>query len=328
MPDAVIQVENLHKTYSEGLFGRRKINALRGVTLEVPAGEIFGLLGPNGAGKTTLIKVLLGIVRRTSGKARVLGEPAGSRKMRKRIGYLPENHRIPRHLNGNTAMEYYGCLSGMSLGEVRARRPELLDTVGLGKWGQTSVRKYSKGMQQRLGLAQSMLHQPDLIVLDEPTDGVDPVGRKEIRQVLMQLSDQGTTVFLNSHLLQEMELVCSRVAILAGGSVRRIAQVDELTTSSTLVTLRLTGSDEKIVSAFSACDFENVKKERDNDSQCLTSITIDEQSQLDRIVDALRAEDISIHAIDRKRDSLEDAFLDIIEEPSEVLNLTKSGGQS
>ena len=318
MPDAVIQVENLVKTYTEGLFGRRKINALQGVTLEVPKGEIFGLLGPNGAGKTTLIKVLLGIVRRSSGKARVLGEPAGSRKMRKRIGYLPENHRIPRHLTGNTAIEYYGCLSGMSLGDVRARRGELLETVGLGKWGGTSVRKYSKGMQQRLGLAQSMLHQPDLIVLDEPTDGVDPVGRKEIREVLQRLSADGITVFLNSHLLQEMELVCRQVAILAKGRVRRIAHVDELTAiSSTRVQIDFSGTKDNIAAAMSHGKLTNVSVDRDPSGKQTMSIPIDDQSHLDRIVDALRFHDVSIHTIDRQRGSLEDAFLDIIEEPGQ-----------
>ncbi|MCL4116663.1 UNVERIFIED_CONTAM: hypothetical protein GTU68_013969 [Idotea baltica] len=318
MSDAVIQVENLHKTYSEGLFGRRKINALQGVSLEVPKGEIFGLLGPNGAGKTTLIKVLLGIVRRSSGKARVLGEPAGSRKMRKRIGYLPENHRIPRHLTGNTAMEYYGCLSGMSVGEVRARRPELLDTVGLGKWGQTSVRKYSKGMQQRLGLAQSMLHEPDLIVLDEPTDGVDPVGRKEIREVLQELSAEGTTIFLNSHLLQEMELVCRQVAILANGKVRRIANVDELTTTTARVTIEFSGTEKNISAALEHGKLTDVPIDSEQPGKSTMSIPIDNQPHLDRVVDALRFHDVSIHTIDRQRGSLEDAFLDIIEEPGQA----------
>jgi ABC-2 type transport system ATP-binding protein len=316
MSDTVIEVEDLHKTYRDGLFSRRKINALQGVSFEVPRGEIFGLLGPNGAGKTTLIKVLLGIVRRSSGKARVLGAQAGSRTMRKRIGYLPENHRIPRHLTGNTAMEYYGCLSGMSLSEVKARRPALLEMVGLDEWGRTSVRKYSKGMQQRLGLAQSMLHQPDLIVLDEPTDGVDPVGRKEIREVLKQLSADGATVFLNSHLLQEVELVCDRVVILDKGRVLKIADVDELTKSGSLVQLRLVGDAGRITSAFHSCEIPDVSLQDEND-QVIVSVPVAEQSQLDRIVDALRSNDISIHTIDRKRGSLEDAFIDIIEEPGQ-----------
>ena len=178
---AVIEVQNLRKTYRDGLFRKRKVEALRGVTLEVPRGEIFGLLGPNGAGKTTLIKILLGIVRKSEGSAVLLGRPAGNRHSRQKVGYLPEGHRLPHHLTGHTALEYYGGLSGLSPGEVRRRRDGVLATVGLSEWGRTPVRKYSKGMLQRLGLAQAMLHDPDLLILDEPTDGVDPVDRNTTR---------------------------------------------------------------------------------------------------------------------------------------------------
>ncbi|MCY2962759.1 MAG: ABC transporter ATP-binding protein, partial [Planctomycetota bacterium] len=179
-----IVVENLEKTYRDGLIFRKSIQALRGVSLEVARGTIFGLLGPNGAGKTTLIKVLIGIVRKSKGSAQLLGFPAGDRRGRRRVGYLPETHRIPRHLNAYNALEYYGSLSGMSPRQVRSKRDALLETVGLKGWGSTSVTKFSKGMQQRLGLAQAMLHDPDLLILDEPTDGVDPVGRSEMREVL------------------------------------------------------------------------------------------------------------------------------------------------
>ena len=178
--------------------------------------------GAHGAGKTTLIKVLLGVVRRSAGQASLLGHPAGDRRGRIHVGYLPENHRIPRHHTGNSALSYYGSLSGLSLKEIRRRRPALLETVGLAKWGDSSVKKYSKGMLQRLGLAQAMLHEPDLLILDEPTDGVDPLGRSELRRVAAAES-AGKTVFLNSHLLQEVELVCDRVAILNHGEVLRPA---------------------------------------------------------------------------------------------------------
>jgi ABC-type Na+ transport system ATPase subunit NatA len=203
---AAIAIHDLEKIYRHGLFGRKKIPALKGVSLEVPPGEVFGLLGPNGAGKTTLIKVLLGIVRKSSGSATL--RPAEI--ARRQVGYLPEHHRIPHHLTGDTALEYYGSLSGMSQSEIRRRRPDLLKRVGLATWGKTPVKKYSKGMLQRLGLAQAMIHDPQLLILDEPTDGVDPVGRAEIRDVLSELRRQGKTVFLNSHLLQEVELVCDR----------------------------------------------------------------------------------------------------------------------
>src|SRR5262245_63639945 len=189
MPDSVIDVQALRKTYRDGFLGSRRIEALRGVSFRVERGTIFGLLGPNGAGKTTLIKVLLGIVSKTGGAAALLGQPAGDRRGRRRVGYLPENHRIPRHHTGNTALEYYGSLSGMSGREIRRRRPELLEQVGLGRWGRTSVKNYSKGMLQRLGLAQCMLHEPELLILDEPTDGVEPVGLSEMRTVGQRLKD-------------------------------------------------------------------------------------------------------------------------------------------
>ena len=247
MPSA-IEVQNLRKTYRDGLFGRRRIEALRGISFAVQPGEIFGLLGPNGAGKTTLIKVLLGVVRRSEGEASLLGRPAGDRIGRRGVGYLPENHRIPRHHTGNTALAYYGGLSGLSAKDIRARRPHLLDVVGLASWGNTPVRKYSKGMLQRLGLAQALLHDPQVLILDEPTDGVDPVGRSEMRVVLQQLKTQGKTVFINSHLLQEVELVCDRVAILNHGRVLREGKIAELTRmSEAQVQFTLAGPEAKIL---------------------------------------------------------------------------------
>src|SRR5580658_10401490 len=242
-----IETRDLCKTYRDGWFGRRRVPALAGVTLSVARGEIFGLLGPNGAGKTTLIKVLLGLVHKSSGNAELLGRPAGDIEARRHIGYLPEQHRIPHHLTGNTALEYYGRLSNMSMSDVRRRRPELLELVGLRRWGRTLVRKYSKGMLQRLGLAQAMMHEPDLLILDEPTDGVDPIGRAEIRDILGRLKSQGKTIFLNSHLLQEIELVCDRVAILGRGKLRRMDTVSALRQQTSLEAVLTLRSDEPSV---------------------------------------------------------------------------------
>lgn len=328
MSDAVIQVENLSKTYKEGLlWGRKKIEALRDVSFEARKGEIFGLLGPNGAGKTTLIKVLLGIVRRSGGKATVLNEPAGSRAMRERIGYLPENHRIPRHLTGNTAIEYYGCLSGLSLREARARRGGLLDAVGLADWGSTPVKKYSKGMLQRLGLAQSMLHEPELIILDEPTDGVDPVGRKEIRQVLKNLAAQGTSIFLNSHLLQEVELVCDRVVILFKGQVQRIADVNDLTDTGDRIEWTLQGDLSAIQSAIARCGVENPSFKVQGELTVVAT-HVHDQAQQNQIVDALRHAEINIQAINQQRRSLEDAFINIIDEKQRSLDVENQEAKS
>ncbi|HBO44926.1 MAG TPA: ABC transporter ATP-binding protein, partial [Planctomycetaceae bacterium] len=250
-----IEVESLAKTYRRGWFNRRPVEALRGVSFSVESGSIFGLLGPNGAGKTTLIKVLLGLVRKTGGDARLMGRPAGERRGRRDVGYLPENHRIPRHLTGNTAMTYYGGLSGLSPAEVGRRRPVLMRRVGLADWGTTSVRKYSKGMLQRLGLAQALLHDPRLLILDEPTDGVDPVGRSEMRAVLQELKAEGKTIFINSHLLQEVELVCDQVAILVHGTVRRVGRIHELTDlQKPNVTFTVVGPEPAIRECFDGAD--------------------------------------------------------------------------
>lgn len=344
MPNSLaVTVRDLAKSYRGGLF-RRRVQALNGVSFDVPRGEIFGLLGQNGAGKTTLIKILLGIVKKSSGSARVLGHAAGDRRGRLAIGYLPESHRIPHHLTGNTALEYYGRLSRMSLSEVRAKRDRLLDTVGLQKWGRTPVRDYSKGMQQRLGLAQAMLHDPDLLILDEPTDGVDPVGRAEIRDVLFQLKERGKTVFLNSHLLQEIELVCDRVAILHAGLVRHIGPVRELTEATSnciLYEVRgplpeielLVESDATLEFGEPPCADEDatvgeasVADENDTDAEngstaephstAPVSVALIQrphsQTDVDAAVDALRELEVSIESMSRERLTLERAFLQLL----------------
>ncbi len=306
-----IEVSDLRKTYRSGFFGRRRVDALCGVSLRVQKGEIFGLLGPNGAGKTTLIKVLLGIVRQTGGAAAMLSRPVGDRRCRRSVGYLPEAHRFPQHHTGNTALDYFGGLSGLSRREIRQKRPALLELVGLGKWGTMPVRKYSKGMQQRLGLAQAMLHDPDLLILDEPTDGVDPIGRKDMREILQQLQDQGKTVFINSHLLQEVELVCDRVAILDKGLVRRSGRIDELTqTSDNAVTLTLVGSEANVRKALATQPISTITPGANR--HLTVTLALADQQAIDQCVDSLRGGGISIVALSSSRRSLEDAFLDII----------------
>lgn len=310
--EPVIDVQHLEKTYRAGLFRRGRIRALQGVSLTVPRGSIYGLLGPNGAGKTTLIKILLGIVRKSAGTAIVLGHRAGQLAARRNIGYLPENHRIPRHLTGLTALEYYGCLSGLSATEVRRRTPELIDRVGLTGRAKERVSGYSKGMQQRLGLAQAMLHKPQLIVLDEPTDGVDPVGRKEIRDVLKGLAADGATIFLNSHLLQEIELICEQVAILNHGRVLRTGSVHELTEAirESATVFQLTGSKDDV----QACIPEGSQIISHNEQLHTVTADLAAQSDTDRVVDALRHRRVSIISIQRRTVTLEEAFLEILKE--------------
>jgi ABC-2 type transport system ATP-binding protein len=219
---SVIETRELRKHYG-------RIRALRGVSLSVEKGQIYGLLGQNGAGKTTLIKTLLGIAKKTDGEADLLGRPAGTTDVRRRVGYLPEDHQFPGYHTGYSLMDFYGALYGVSKDDRRKKIPETLELVGIAGRMNSKIKTYSKGMKQRLGIAQSLLHDPEVIFLDEPTDGVDPLGRREIRELMGRLKDRGHTLFLNSHLLGEVELICDRVAILQQGELVREGTIDELT---------------------------------------------------------------------------------------------------
>jgi len=321
----VIEVDSLRKVYRSGWLRRRRLEVLRGVTLDVRPGEIFGLLGPNGAGKTTFIKILLGIVRRSAGEARLLGLPAGDRRSRRLVGFLPENLRIARHHTALTALDYYGKLNGLSSRQVRERSGDLLQTVGLADRARDSVAKYSKGMLQRLGLAQALLHDPQLVILDEPTDGLDPVGRAQVRTIMQQLKAQGKTVFLNSHLLQEVELVCDRVAVLDKGSLRFVGPIREITTAgfgkllATAVepdlTLELTGDVTAIRTALGGVEVVSWQPAESGAVRVvLKSLS---QADVDACLDRLRQHGVSIAGLWRARRTLEDAFLAIVAEPVE-----------
>jgi ABC-2 type transport system ATP-binding protein len=309
--DPAISADRLEKTYRSGMFSRGQVHALRGVSFQVERGEIFGLLGENGAGKTTFIKVLLGIIRKTGGSATVLSERGGSIAARRHIGYLPEHLQIPRYQTPYTALEYYGKLSGVSGRDIKTQRDELLELVGLRGWETAPIKKFSKGMKQRLGLAQALLHKPDLLVLDEPTDGVDPVGRSQIRSVLKQLREAGTTVFLNSHILQEVELICDRVAILHQGRLMFVGKASEISTGRAQeVVLEVAGEREAIERGLGELQASGWN-EAETHTQQLT-LNLAEQPDIDRVVDSLRAAGVSIIGLERRRESLEDAFLHVV----------------
>ncbi len=311
-----IDVRQVRKVYRDGLMGRRSFAALCGVDLSVRRGEVFGLLGPNGAGKTTLIKILLGIVRCTSGEATLLGSPAGSRSARQRIGYLPENLSFPSHHTAHRALQLYGRLSRVPEPLIRERSASLLELVGLSGREHELVRKYSKGMRQRLGLAQALLHEPELLILDEPTDGLDPVGRSDIRRLISRLRDQGKTVFLNSHILQEVEMICDRVAILAAGTVRGIGTPRELTTQfhgalSSRVRMELAGEATAIESLCSGQECELLPLP---EGRWQYSTTAETQRHVDDMIDRLRQSHISLLKLERTRPSLEEVFLSAVED--------------
>jgi len=319
MGDAAIQVDRLSKTYSEGLIFRKRREALREVTFEVHRGEIFGLLGGNGAGKTTFIKILLGIIRRSQGMATILGYPAGDLRARRRVGYLPENLRVPRHLTAVTALEYYGHLSNVPSSVIRERRGPLLERVGLAARANDPVRTYSKGMLQRLGLAQAMLHDPDIFVLDEPTDGLDPQARADVRSYLAELRQQGKTVFLNSHILQEVELICDRVAILKAGQLKHVGHVSEITRGAISelagnqqleVQLDLAGEESTLRSAIPA---EAVLNWQPLPPDAFRAhLRMPDQVAVDLLIDELRGRGASIVGLARRKVSLEQAYLEIV----------------
>ena len=221
--DLAIDLRNVTKVY------KGKVHALQGVEMRVRRGEIFGLLGPNGAGKSTLVKIMMTVVRPTRAEGTLLGRPVGHKGTLAKVGYLPENHRFPRYLTGRQCVEFFGALSKVERAARKRRAAELIEVVGMTAAADRKIATYSKGMAQRIGLAQSLVNDPDLVLLDEPTDGVDPGGRRDIRQVMERMREQGKTVFVNSHLLSELEVVSDRVAILVGGRVARQGTIDELT---------------------------------------------------------------------------------------------------
>ncbi len=300
-----IKVNNLSKTYKSGFSGDG-VKALVDVSLDINQGEIFGLLGPNGAGKTTLLKILLGSLQPTSGTALINGIDIGRPEARGKTGFLPENHRFPSYLTGMQMMVVFGGMSGMTAREVITEATPLLDLVGMLKWQNTQIKKYSKGMMQRLGLAQALLNDPDLIFLDEPTDGVDPIGRHEIRNILLELKNRGKTVFLNSHLLSEVESISDRVAILDRGKLLKVGPVSGLTQTKPEVTIT--------ISTITA-DKQNVITDQYPTAQVTGSRVVapfTEPSEVNSLIDLLRANGIDILTITQVTPSLEDSFVSLI----------------
>ncbi|MBA2528804.1 MAG: ABC transporter ATP-binding protein [Euzebyales bacterium] len=238
MAEPPLRVVDLGKVY------RRHVG-LADLSLQVDPGEVVGLLGPNGAGKTTTVKILTGLVRATSGSASLFGLPVHDPAARRRIGYLPEHFRFPEWLTATELLDVHGRLAGMTTGDRRRRIPEVLATVGLSGRGGDRLRAYSKGMTQRVGLAQALLARPELVLLDEPTSALDPIGRREVRDVIRDLRADGVAVLLNSHLLSEVELTCDRVVIVDRGRVVRSGRLDELVGGAAEIRVRLDRVDEQ-----------------------------------------------------------------------------------
>jgi ABC-2 type transport system ATP-binding protein len=226
---AVVVTEQLTKDFLIGFWRRRPHRALDGLSFSIPAGGVFGLLGPNGAGKSTTLKLLMDLIRPTAGRAELLGRPPGDLEARSRLGFLPEHPTFYDHLTAEELLTYFAGLFGMRGADRRRRVSDVLDRVGLGADRRRPLRQYSKGMVQRVGLAQALVNDPELIVLDEPMSGLDPVGRRDVRQLILELRDEGRTVLFSSHILSDAEMLCSAVGILARGRLMASGTLTELT---------------------------------------------------------------------------------------------------
>jgi ABC-2 type transport system ATP-binding protein len=225
---SVVEIENLTKDFSIGFWKKRPIRALDSLCLQVHQGEIFGFLGPNGAGKSTTIKILMHLLHPTSGKARILGEPVDKVPMHQRIGYLPENPYFYDYLTPAELLTYMGRLFGLRRAELSRRVDALLESVGLREVRNLQLRKFSKGMVQRIGIAQALIHDPEIVFLDEPMSGLDPLGRMDVRRIITSLKAKGVTVFFSSHVLPDVEALCDRIAILNKGTLQETGTLDEI----------------------------------------------------------------------------------------------------
>lgn len=299
MTITAISVSRLEKRYRTTL--GRHIVAVDGIDLTVAPGEMFGLLGPNGAGKTTTVKILLDLTRPTSGSAQISGTPVSDPESRRRVGYLPEGHKIPGYLTARQVLSIFGRMSGMNSEAIKRRGVDLLEKLSIGNWIDVRVKKFSKGMTQRLGLAAALIHSPNVLLLDEPTDGVDPVGRREIRDLLREEARNGTAILVNSHLLSEIELTCDRVAVLRAGKVVAQGKVDELTRRSAKYKLIASPVSEAILSRFHA--------ERVNGH---FEVAADDLQQLNAMLDQIRAGGGMVSELTPLRSSLEDVFVDLV----------------
>lgn len=297
----VVQTSELRKVYRTGFWLNQKIVSLKSCSLSVYQGETFGLLGPNGAGKTTLLKLLLGIIRPSSGQGLLLGQPLGDRAVKQRIGYLPENPYFYDYLTGWEFLQMVAGLFQIPAAVQHQRLNQLLELVGLSQSAarKKQLRQYSKGMLQRVGLAQALINDPEIVFLDEPMSGLDPLGRYQMRNIILSLQDQGKTIFFNSHILSEVEQICDRLAILSKGSLICNGSLNELLGTANTYRVKGQGGKLDVLNKW----VSNLKLEQDG-SWCGQI-----QGELDDFLASLRLMNVQIIALNLSRPSLEDFFL-------------------
>ncbi len=299
MEQLAIETHHLRK-----VFGHKV--AVEDLTLQVRQGEVFGFLGPNGAGKTTSVKMLLSLVAPTSGQGRLLGAPLGDVKTRARVGFLPEHFRFHDWLNAAEFLRLHGQLYGMTEARLRESVPKLLDLVGLAPHSDKKLKSFSKGMLQRIGLAQALLNQPQLIFLDEPTSGLDPVGRRLVRDIIRDLKSQGATVFLNSHLLSEVEITCDRVAFIKQGQVIRQAALQTLVEGQTTVELRVGRLSPNMIEGLSRWG-QDVRVDGER-----VHLAVDAEEALPQMARWIVEQGGDLYAMTPQKLSLEDLFLQVV----------------
>jgi len=307
--ETVVEIKHLTKDYQTGFFKQRTVRALDDLSLKVYRGEIFGFLGPNGAGKTTTLKLLVGLIYPTHGTAFILGNPITHVETRARIGYLPENPYFYDYLSGRELLHYTGALFGLPNEAARQRTNELLKMVGLEpERADRHLRKYSKGMLQRIGIAQALMNDPEIVFLDEPMSGLDPIGRREVRDLMIELRRNNKTVFFSSHILSDVEALCDRAAIRERGTLRRCGSVLELTAS---------GDDSREIVATGLDDAALASLSKSAPPFQVASATlggvrliIQSEADVEEIIAAIRREGGKLVSINPRRSSLEDAFQD------------------
>ncbi len=306
-PQVVVDINGLTKDYETGFLKKKKVRALDHLSLQVHSGEIFGFLGPNGAGKTTTLKLLTGLIYPTSGTATILGHPIEDVNTRARIGYLPENPYFYDYLSGRELLHYTAALFGLQKDEARSRANELLRTVGLDddRAGR-HLRKYSKGMLQRIGIAQALINDPEIVFMDEPMSGLDPAGRREVRDLLLSLREKKKTLFFSSHILSDVEALCDRIAILTRGKLLRAGTVDEMTEDerATVEVVALgVNADEISATAKSISSVESVTATANG-----VHMVLSDESAVEDAIHIIRECKGKIVSITPRRRSLEDMF--------------------
>jgi len=312
---SIVEIENLTKDYDVGFWRKRKVRALDGLSLTVKQGEIFGFLGANGAGKTTTLKLLMRLIFPTSGSARILDRDISDVSMHSQIGYLPENPYFYDYLTATEFLNFCGELCGIPRDVREQRGRELLTRVGLKetRW-KTQLRKFSKGMLQRVGLAQALINDPQIVFLDEPMSGLDPIGRREVRDLIASLRSDGKTVFMCSHILSDIEVLCDRVAILKGGRLSQVGTLDDLRKSVTgrnVIEVIVGGSDGAVLRSY----LPDEDRYKLNSTPAGLRIEVADEKDVDQVIAALRKSDGTLISVQPVKQSLEELFL---EEPRQA----------